>query len=266
MHPLLTGVAFDVAYRASKDPQTLDIVLELSGPSELPLAPWAIGGFVACVNRGLAGSSDFAPAAGRAMFESGPTGLGEAAPNELGPKYEFKVSVAGVSPLFLRVLVEQLAGCGHPNRLKSVSIVGSLPSDGSELSLRERQLTGWLDEPASYPRVWPAPGFRVETKSIPRGATISVQLAKGEIDPVATELEETISTWQTALLGYGNAAKKGRGVAAPHASFARTRSSLHAKLELFDHDRGPAHAALVNALARFHVAVAPLATVTLAMP
>ncbi|MBX3231408.1 MAG: hypothetical protein KIT84_10720 [Labilithrix sp.] len=266
VHPRLAGVGFDVAYRGSTEPQTLDVVLELTGPAELPLAPWAVGGFVACVNRGLAGSSDFAPSMGRAALEAGPTGEGDPAPDELGPRYAFRLLVAGVAPVFLRVFVEHLAGCAHPSELKTISIVGSLPPDGTRLSVRDRELEGWLTEPSAYPRAWPEPGFRVETRSIPRGATIEVSLEKGELAPFATELEETISTWQTALLGYPNAKRQGRGASEPHASFARTRTSLHAKLGLFDHARGPAQAALVNALTRFHTTVARIAEVAISMP
>lgn len=261
----LADTNFDVAYRASADAQTLDIVLEYAGPAELPLAPWAVGTFVACANRGLAGSTDFAPSAGRAAFEAGPTGQGDATPEELGPRYAFRLVVAGVAPIFLRVLVEQLATAGHPHALRSISIVGSLLPDGGPLSIRERELQGWLEEAKAYPKAWPEPGFLVTTKPVPRGATIKVTLA-GELDSVATELEDTISTWQSALLGYRDLARTGRGVMAPTATFARTRTSLHAKLDLFDHDRGPAQAALVNALSRFHTTVARITDVAIAMP
>lgn len=264
-HPLLEGVELDVAYRGSADPQTLDVAIDLAGPAELPLAPWAVGAFVACVNRGLAGSTDFAPGAGHATLDAGPTGEGTPDPAELGPRYAFRLTVAGVAPVFLRVFVEHLAGAGHPHALRSVSIVGSLPPDGTRRSVRERELAGWLSNPDAYPARWPEPGFRVLRSHLPRGAAVRVTLA-GEVAPFVDELEATISTWQTALLGYPDARRRGRGVAEPHASFARTRSALHAKLGLFDHARDPAEAALVNALARFHVKSAPVAELAIAMP
>ena len=259
VHPHLAGVSLDVAYRGSAEPQTLDIGIELAGEAELPLAPWAIGRFVAAINRGLAGSADFAPASGRAVLEAD-------APKPLGPSYTFRLEVTGVSPIFLRVLVEKLAGCGHPHALEAISIVGSLPPDGTRLSVRDRELRGWLAEPGAYPLVWPEPGFDVETRPAPRGASVKVALAQSNVDEVGEELEATISTWHSVLLGYGDARRRGRGVSEPHATFARTRRDLFAKIGLFDHDRGPARAALVNTLARFHVAIAPLAAVTIAMP
>lgn len=267
MHPHLDGLLLDVAYRGSTEPQILDVGVELAGPAELPLAPWAIGSLVDCINRGLAGGSEFAPVQGRAKLEAGPTGQeARPGPGELGPKYAFRLAVAGMSPRFVRVFADHLAASGHPHALLSLSIVGSLPVDRSPLSVREDLLARWLDDPNAYPAAFREPGFRVVLKSVPRGATVRVRLAGGRMDDVAPELEETFSAWQSAVLTYPNARQNGRGVMAPHASFARSRTELFAKVSLFDHAREPARAALVNALARFHAEIAPLAAVEVAMP
>ncbi|MBX3196939.1 MAG: hypothetical protein KF894_02180 [Labilithrix sp.] len=267
IHPHLDGVLLDVAYRGSAEPQTLDVGVKLAGPAEVPLAPWAIGSLVDCVARGLAGGSDFAPEVGRARLLAGPTGEGAApAPGELGPDYAFRLEVAGMSPRFVRVLVEHLAASGHPHGARTLSVVGGLPTDGSPLSVREDLLARWLDDPAAYPGAWSDPGFRVVTRPIPRGATVRVALARGRMDDVAAELEATFSAWQSAVLTYPNARHTGRGVMDPHGSFARTRTELYAKVSLFDHAREPARASLVNALARFHRVVAPLASVEIATP
>jgi hypothetical protein len=266
IHPCLDGVLLDVAYRASTEPQILDVGVKLAGRAELPLAPWAIGMLVDCVNRGLAGGAEFAPTQGWAKLEAGPTGEGPEAPGELGPSYAFRLSVAGMCPRFVRVFVEHLAASGHPHPVRQISIVGTLPPDGSPLSVRERQLAAWFDDAYAYPEAWPDPGFVVTTRSIPRGATMRVKLASGEMDAVAPALEETFSAWQCAVLTYPNAKRDGRGVMDPHGSFARTRTELFAKVGLFDHVRRPARAALVNALARFHATVAPLASVEIEMP
>lgn len=267
VHPHLDGVLLDIAYRGSAEPQILDVGVKLAGEAELPLAPWAIGSLVDCINRGLAGGSELAPTDGRAKLEVGPTGEGPAPqPGELGPEYTFRLTVAGMSPRFVRVFAEHLAASGHPHPVRTLSIVGSLPTDGSPLSVREDRLASWLDEPGAYPGVWKDPGFRVVTRSIPRGATVRVALAGGRMDDVAAELEETFSAWQNAVLTYPSLQGRGRGVMDPHGSFARTRTELFAKVALFDHAREPARAALVNALARFHATVAPLASVEIAMP
>lgn len=266
IHPHLDQVALDIAYRGSAEPQLVDIRVKLGGRSELPLAAWAVGTLVECINRGLAGGADFAPTAGRARLEAGPTGVGPAVDAELGPELAFRLDVAGVSPRFLRTFVEYLAASGSPHPLLALTIVGTLPPDGSPLSVRDVQLARWLDEPDGYVGAWSTPGFGVKTKSTPRGAAVRVRLASATTDDVAGELEETFSAWQSAVLTYPSAGRDRRGVMEPLGSFARTRSDFFAKVSLFDHAREPTRAALVNALACFHERVARIAEIEIAMP
>jgi hypothetical protein len=266
IHPHLEGVELDIAYRGSAEPQVVDIGVKLGGPAEIPLAPWAIGSLVACIDRGLAGGAELAPETGRAKLESGPTGTGDPSPDELGPSYAFRLSVAGVSPRFLRTIVEHLAASGAPHPVRAISIVGTLPPDGGPLSVREGDLARWLADTDAYPGAWGTPGFHVSTKAIPRGATVKVTLASARTDDVAAELEETFSSWQDAVLTYPDAKLRGRGVMDPHGSFARTQTDFYAKVGLFDHARGPTRRALVNALAGFHARVARIASVEIAMP
>lgn len=266
LHPHLDGVALDIAYRASDAPQIVDVRVALDGEAAVPLGPWAISSLVRCVNRGLAGGADFAPWAGAAKIEAGPTGEGEPAPGELGPTWAWRLSLAGVSSRFLRVLVENLAASGRPSRVRSISIVGTLPPDGSPLSARDRDVAAWLEDADAYPGAWSNPGFAVSTRSIPRGATMRVTLAGKTTDEVGGELEELFSAWQDAVLTYPNAARTTRGVMDPHATFARSRVEVFAKVGLFDHAREAPRAALLNALARFHATTAKIAQVEIAMP
>lgn len=256
LHPHLDGVTLDVAYRGALESQLVDVQVHTSGPPELPLAPWAVESLVGCINRGLAGGAEFAPHEGQAAVEAAESGPARSA---------FRLVVRGMSPRFVRVIVEHLAASAHPHRVTAISIVGALPTDGSPMSVRETQLAGWLDDADAYPKAFPNPPFRVTTKHIPRGATLKVTLA-GNLEKFAGELEETFSSWQTAVLTYPSLAKTGRGVSAPHAQFARTRTELMAKLALFDHTRAPSRDALVNALSRFHTTVAPIASIELATP
>lgn len=257
LHPFLDGVLLDVAYRGSVESQMLDVGVKTDGPPELPLAQWAVESLVSCINRGLAGGAEFPPAEGQAALE---------ASDVEATSQAFRLNVRGVSPRFVRVIVEHLAASAHPHKVTSISVVGSLPTDGSVASVRETQIAGWLDDADAYPKAFPNPPFRVTVKHIPRGATMKVTVGGGRLDEVAPELEETFSAWQTAVLSYPTLAKTGRGVAAPHATFARTRTELFAKLALFDHHREPARNALINALTRFHATVAPIASVEIATP
>jgi hypothetical protein len=267
IHPHLEAVSLDVAYRASAEPQLLDVRVKLSGPAEAPLAPWAIGTLVECINRGLAGGAELAPSLGSAALEAGPTGEGPPAAGELGPEYAFRLSVAGVSPRFLRVIVENLAACGgRASRVLGISIVGALPPDGSPLSAREREVSAWLEDPDAYPGTFRDPGFPVALRAVPRGAALRVTLASKTTDVAAPALEDLFSSWQSAVLTYPNATRTARGLMDPHGTFARTRTDFFAKVTLFDHARGPCRAALVTALARFHATVTPIASAEIAMP
>lgn len=256
IHPLLDGVTLDVAYRGALESQLVDVQVQTSGAPELPLAQWAVESLVTCINRGLAGGAEFAPHEGQAAIEAADSSAAKSA---------FRLVVRGMSPRFVRVIVEHLAASAHPHRVTAIAIIGALPTDGTALSVRETQLAAWLDDADAYPKAYPNAPFRVTTRHIPRGATLKVTLA-GNLDELAAELEETFSSWQTAVLTYPTLAKTGRGVSAPHAQFARTRTELMAKLALFDHHREPARHALINALTRFHTTVAPIASVELATP
>jgi len=266
-HPLIEGnVALDVAYGGSLEAQELDLRMQFTGPAEVPLAPWAVGTLVECINAGLAGGAEFAPEQGFAELLSGPTGAGDEAPGELGPSYAFRLRVKGVLPRFLRNFAEYFASAGAPSQLVQLSMVGSRPRTEHELFVREREVLAWLAEPDAYAGVWPELGFPLKTGALPRGATLHLQLAKGNVDAVAPMLEEMFSCWQSAVLTYPRLSGVGPGVTAPHASFARAGSEFFAKLDLFDHVRAPARHALANALRRVHVQLAPLAFAEIATP
>lgn len=259
-------VDLDVGYRASAEPQTVDVRVKSSGPAELPYTPWAAALLVECVNRGLAGGREFSPSAGSAVLEAGPTGEGAPQAGELGPDYSFRLRVAGVSPLFLRTMVESLSTSAHPSACTAVSIVGSLALDGSPLSVRSAQLSEWLRDADAYPGAWPVSEFRVVDEIAARGAAVRVTLQTAAPGEVAAEFERTVSAWQSAIRTMPNLARTARGWAAPQAAFACTRTELFARLELFDHAPPVARAALVNALAWFHARVAPLAEARIALP
>ncbi len=266
IHPQLEEATFDIAYRGSEEPQSLEIRVKTGGVAELPLAAWGVGTLIECINRGLAGGLEFAPSQGEAKLLAGPTGEGPEVSGERGPGLRFQLQVAGVSPRFLRTMVEYFAASGHPHPLISLTIVGGLALDGSRLSVRDTELSRWLDDPAAYVQAWPKPGFRVTTKGAPRGASVRVRLQNARAEDVAAELERTFSAWQSAVLTYPNLARDGRGLMDPHCVFARTRTDVLARVSLFDHSSAPVRDSLVNALSWFHEKITPIAEVDVAMP
>jgi hypothetical protein len=266
IHPHMENVTLDIGFRASAEPQTLDLRVTTGGVAELPLAPWAVGSMIECINRGLAGGAEFPPWSGSAELEAGPTGEGAKAGGELGPSYSFRLRVAGVSPYFVRTIVESFAACARPHACLGVTVVGSLPLDGSSMSVRSPQVAEWLEDAAAYPQAWGRPGFRAIDESAARGAAVRVTLKSARVDDVAIDLERSIEAWLTAILTMPNLARTTRGRAAPQAVFARSRSELMARLELFDHAPGPARAALLNALGWVNAQVTPIAEARIALP
>jgi hypothetical protein len=260
-------IALDVAYHASPEPQLLDVHAVYAGEAELPLAAWAIGTLVECVTRGLGGGAELAPSAGSAKIISGPTGEGAPAPGEIGPDLRWQLEVTAMSPRFLRAFVEYLATSGRPHALVSLSIVGTAkPSTDARMTVRDAGLRRWLDDPIAYAEAWPTPGFNLTRAIAPRGATVSVELARAPSKEISMELQRTISAWQSAILTMPNLTKKARGFMDPQCRFAETRTSIVARAELFDHARVPSTAALSNALAWFHTKVAPIAKAEIALP
>ncbi len=263
--------SLDIAYRGSEAPQSLEVRVKTRGTAELPLAAWGIGTLVECINRGLAGGAEFAPSQGYARLLAGPTGEGAEAHGggaeaERGPDLRFQLEVAGVSPKFIRTVVEYLAPSGHPHALVSLTVVGGLALDGTRLSVRDPEIERWLTDPDVRPEAWARPGFRVIPTIAPRGAAVRVRLLGARAADVAAELERTISAWQSAVLTYPNLARDGRGLMDAQCTFARTRTDVLARVSLFDHASAPARDALVNALAWFHERIAPIAEVEIAMP
>ena len=103
-----------------------------------------------CINAGAAGGADFPPAAGQAELLEGPSGVGDEQPGELGPDYNWRIELQGVSPRFMRTVVEQVAAAGDPHPLRRVSILGSLPPDQGPHSVRGHQVSAWMRDPRSY--------------------------------------------------------------------------------------------------------------------
>jgi hypothetical protein len=256
----------DVAYRASEQPQEVTVRVETGGVAPLPLGPWAMQTLLECINGGAAGGSEFAPAAGRAELLSGPTGTGAAQDDELGPHYTWRLALQGVSPRFVRTMVEQLGATGDPHGLQRLSVVGSLVPDRSPMSVRGQQVAAWMQDPAAHVGCWPKLEFPVKLGHVPRGACIKVRVQGVLTDVVAAGLQSAFSVWQSAVVTYPSLSGHGPGFVSPHGSFARTASLFVARVTLFDLLVPPAVDVLSNVLGRAHAALSPIAEVEVGVP
>jgi hypothetical protein len=246
-----------VRYRASAEPQRLDIDIRTAGPVPVEFGRVYLRRVLDIVNFGAAGGSLFDPLLSSARLLSGPP---EGA--ALGPDYRWSIKIAGVAPVALRTFVEQLRSSGGLLQpVTSMALQGSLPPDGGLLSATEDDVRAWLRDPDAYVDVWPAPGFPVLPRAIESGATLRIALADEITPPIAEALRTLAVAWVNVTSEY--VAEWGQlAVISPAwkflPSFGMGRRELSARYHEFPRRRAPSRAAIVNMLARFHRTIAPI--------
>lgn len=268
--PLLDDLEFAqaglaVSYRGSPEPQSLTIYVATEHPQEGAYGPRFITTLINVINAGGAGGAHFHPATGLAELLSGPE-----YPEAEGPHFNWELRVAGVSPLFMRNIVEalRLSG-GLDNPTQTMSIRGSLPLDDTELSAREAEVKAWLDDPDAYVGEWPDPGFPIKEREIP-GASLRVRLGKSLNAQTEDLLKGVCLQWLAATHDYMN--EYGEPIldepdrlARLLPKFGATKRELRAYCEEFTRTRGPSRAMLVNMLARYHAQVLPIESAEIAL-
>jgi hypothetical protein len=257
--PLLHGLDFAardlvVRYRASPTAQNLAIEVHTAGAAPRSEAALYARAIVDFINAGAASGEHFPPQAGFAEL------LSEPPPPALGPSYAFVMRVAGVEPMFLRRMVERLRLCGVGQPTVGMSIVGSLPLDESPLSITESEVRAWLDDPAAYPSEWREIPFALSRMDAEDGVALRVDLAEPIQPAVYKRLETLFALWLEVILL--DVSEDGQEVfeSGPEFHFQSGfgKSEYRACLRRFDHARGPASAALINMLTRFHAEVCPI--------
>lgn len=268
--PLLDDLDFvqnslSVSYRASQEPQTLSIYVATDHAEEAAYGPRFITTLINVINSGGAGGVHFHPATGLAELLSGPT-----YPEGEGPQFNWDLRVAGVSPLFVRNIVEalRLSG-GLENPTQAMSIRGSLPLDDTELSARETDVKAWLEDPLAYVGEWIDPGFPIKQRESPN-AGLRIRLGKNLNAATEDELKGVCLQWLAATLNYMNEfgepiLDEPDRLARLLPKFGATKRELRAFYEEFTRSRVPSRAVIVNMLARFHAQVLPIEEVELAL-
>ena len=268
--PLLTGLEFaqhnlHVAYRASAEPQIMTVDIGTAGRSPRPMA----GGYIWVVRRwlrsGVAGSDVFPP--WLPWIEKGvEPETYEAKP---GPSYHFEIPHAGFAPPMIRLLVELFRKIGLTQPVEGMVIRGSLPLDDSPLSVTERDVKRWLDDPTAYPRVWPDLGFPVIERSAAKGAFVRMRLLR-DFSRDAWDLAcDPVAEWCEVLTDYVSEASHEvvpmppAGPFQPEVAFAR-REIVY-RLEKFPYVKKPSRDLLLNTLCRFHHEVARIESVEVAL-
>ncbi|WP_437305818.1 hypothetical protein [Sorangium sp. So ce388] len=259
-HLDFTRDALALSYRASASPQEMSIIVETGGAAGYPVSPTLIRDVMASINAGAAGGAEFHPTAGSCEIL-------DDCRTPLGPRYAWTLRVAGVAPLFMRILVEKLRAVGWDEPVTSMRIAGSLPPDESALSVREPRVRAWLDDPGAYPAAWPETPFALLRRPA-AGASLRAVPASPITPAVSGALESLCVGWLNAVSEYVDTDGDYVPVefdAKYLPAFGRTRTEFRAAYQRFRHTRVPARAALVNMLVRFHHAVAPLIEVEIGL-
>lgn len=257
--------ALAVSYRASTEPQDLAITVRLKHAEPGCVGPRRMGTLLDTIGEGAAGGSDFHPAVSSADLVSGTV-----ARELAGPDLSWLLRVSGISPVFIRSIVEQLRICGAAdNPVVAMSIFGSLPLDGTPLSVREGQVRQWLEDPGAYPGEWPEPGFPVSERDA-MGASLRIQLGADLGAESEDELQGLCYQWVAATFDYVDQHGDYQPFDAPNVSrrmpkFGVTRRELRAYFEEFTRARIPSRAMLVNMLCRYHHTVLPIVAVEIAL-
>jgi len=265
---LMNLAGLSIAYKGSETPQLVDVRVVTTAKARVAQARISMRYLVDAIELGAAGGAELPPTSGSCKLVKGSFAVGDS--DAKGPKFGWTLELAGVSPKFLRVMVEQLsiAGGSADVPVESLTIAGTLQPGFDPLSVREAALLPWLDDPDAYPAAWPDPGFGLAYQSIPRGASVTIQLGGAATPEIVEKLTYILTIWGTVTTTYPNAEKAvgNVNVATPMPRISRKKMDVLARWDVFDAYPPPKMAILTNMLARFHRTVCPIARVEYAYP
>ncbi len=259
----ITHGGLRVAYHASPTVQELDVVVRARGLPSKGAANWYFQNLVDTINAGAAGGALFSPSAGFAEMLTGPRSDAEA----LRTDHHATFRVAAVAPMFMRTFVEDLRFVNIEEPVTELRISGSLPLDDTPMSVTEREVRSWLDDPTAYLGAWPSPGFALDLDQLREGAALRVVL----VDPASPErrekLEELSVRWLNAIRNYvsfdGREVTPNPGRQLPR--FGQSKREFRASFDEFLWARQSSCDVVVNLLTRFHETVAPIAEAEVAL-
>lgn len=268
--PIVPGLDFvkdnlSVAYRASAEPQSLEIRASLDGWASNASGPLSMLGFEEAMRAGAASGAEFPPTAGHARHVSGP--LRPRDEGARGPDFRWELEVTAISPYFIRNLVTELGTIGVRTKTKSVAISGSLPLDDSVLSVRESQVKGWLEDSTTFMREWHDPGFPLTRTDANRSAaTVRLWFQRDLDAKLLDDVVTTLQMWRNLVIFHPNPSLSGLGTGTIGPRSARKRREFVTTYDPFNYLRPPTEALLVNMLSYFNAKVEPLDAAEISLP
>ena len=117
-----------------------------------------------------------------------------------GATFDWKLTVRGITPLGWRLFVELQV---HPTLSVTQCVIqGALPVDSSPLSVRTPQMLSWLEKAGPYPARWPKPPFPIKEKSLPKGFSVRLKLAKSVDDDLMEAFRSKVAGWGSTMVPF----------------------------------------------------------------
>jgi hypothetical protein len=252
-----------VAYRASPEPQKLRIRVELERKRTDDRAGHHVDGLLFNVEHGIAGGPAFHPAKCSIKLLSGPrkkTDKGIA-----GPKFEWKLEVAGIAPKYTRSIVEHFATIGGMVSVVRMAIEGSLAADESASTVTTAKVKKWLSDPTEFVDAWPEPPFEIKETKAKKTAAVRVVLASPITPAQKTELDALRQAFDGEHIFYRTSKDELANI------WGDVKTAYQGAEMKFGYDKfqvaaGPPRNAMINLVTRFHERVAKVAALELALP
>jgi hypothetical protein len=256
--PMLKGLSFaknnlKVSYCASDKPQVLNITVKNKRKQSCK-AEDQIFLIDHMANTGIAGGSTFEPL--KSKWEVSAKDK-KTVRNVLGPQFSWKRKVTAIDPLFLRSVVEQLRFCGtggvNQNPVVEMSVIGELPLDNGDLSITEKIVYAWLNDPSKYVGEWQDPGFIINQKNTKTNKIrLTVNLKKSPSSKEYNLLNDIAFDWSMNVINYVSTEGKKVTLGAGFLPIVKKiKRGLTADYNNFQFVRIPARALIVNALASY---------------
>ena len=234
----------EVAYRASQDPQRLDIQLDYPNKVHSGMCEAQMRQVVTHLGMGVTGGADFAPG-----HSSGSLVCGPRERVEPSAKYRWQLDLRGVSPLYMRHIVARMRFAGAPLIADSMVIRGSLALDASPMSVRTPDIDAWMEDDLAWPGLYPEPGFAIEYVDAPKGVKIKLRPKAPPTETVTAAFDHLLAEWMDAAVVMP--VSQPMGWTGPR-KLTKSKSDLVAALPKFSLLTQPTRDQLVSFLIYFH--------------
>ncbi|WP_156864935.1 hypothetical protein [Pajaroellobacter abortibovis] len=246
-----------VSYRASLESQWLDIQIQTSRVEQELVPLFSL--FVSAVHQGLGGGLYFSPLTGSAALKRC-----ECEKKEELWEYRFSLELSAVSPPFLGLLIAFIVRMLDQG-IQHISVLGSLPLDGTVLSIGENTICQWLSSCFIPLDEWPYSEFSIVRR--PEGSISSVRIEFAS-EPTAQNILK-LKQWIHQVLSMMHCELSPKGsnkkTTSPFGSFNIQRNRCHVRLNSPSCPfRVPIHSIFINMLTRFHHQALPVSSLVFA--